>query len=40
MEGSPFEEAGFFRAIAESGGRPKDFEDIRLLEALRREEGV
>ena len=51
MQGSDFDEAEFFRAIAVSGvralligrralvtkrfgGRPKDLEDIRLLEAL------
>lgn len=70
MQGSEFDEAEFFRAIAQSGaralligrralialgipvvpalddliltkrfgGRPKDLEDIRLLEALRAEE--
>ena len=63
MQGSDFDEAGFFRAIAASGaralligrslavptlddliltkrfgGRPKDLEDIRLLEALGAEE--
>ena len=35
MEGSYFEEAAFFGAIAACGARPKDAEDIRMLEALR-----
>ncbi len=49
MQGSEFDEAEFFRAVAvpalddliltkRFGGRPKDLEDIRLLEALRKEE--
>jgi indole-3-glycerol phosphate synthase len=50
VQGSEFDETEFFRAIAASGaralliltkrfgGRPKDLEDIRLLEALRKED--
>jgi hypothetical protein len=48
VQGSDFDEAEFFRSIAASGaralltkrfaGRPKDLEDIRLLETLRKEQ--
>ena len=42
MEGTDFDEGQFFGAIARSGARalrPKDLEDIRLLEVLRSREG-